>query len=182
MRVHQPSLLARLIRGRYRRKAQFTGKLTHEVVVPPARDGRPGERLLAPSRSLHAPNVSRFGYRKDFQVIVDSDASPLTALCLGTTAQHGDPEQAARETLQLFREKGLAPSRGVAPDEIAGERAYRYEAHLSVGRLTEWKFAHDGWLYVVGVVALGMDHTETVHQVRRVLGTWQWVPAPTAAT
>jgi hypothetical protein len=32
----------------------YTGRLDHEILVPPGPDGRPGERLLAPSQSLYA--------------------------------------------------------------------------------------------------------------------------------
>ena len=53
--------------------------------------------------------------------------------------------------------------------------AFRYRAALPSGSFTEWKFAHDGWLYAVGALNRAPDEELTILRARRVLDTWEWL-------
>ncbi len=48
--------------------------------------------------------------------------------------------------------------------------------------LTEWKLAHAGWLYAVGVLhrAPSGERDTTLERALDALGTWEWLPAAPA--
>ncbi len=181
----QPSVLAsgfslqdRTAR-RWCRDTGFSGgPLTHELVIPEGPDGRPGERLMVASRSLHAPRVGPDGSREDFRVLVDAYGSTLAAVCMRRSAGALDAEEAAWHSLKRFLELGLDSDYVLAPDRIVGERAYRYSGVLRRGVLTDWKLAHAGWLYVIGVFnrAPASERHTTLERALQALETWTWSP------
>jgi hypothetical protein len=147
-----------------------------EIVVQPGPDGRPGERLVVPGRPLWRPKVVHGASRSDFGVVIDRHGSALNGVCVGHVAERGEPGPSARETLEYFWEKGWTDLTPVSVEEIGGEEAFRYHAALPRGtRLTEWKFAHAGWLYAVGVLNHAPDDSLTVMRVRRALDSWEWL-------
>jgi hypothetical protein len=159
----------------YWRQATFKEGRTHELVVPPGPDGRPGERLVAPSRALHRPRVVK-GSRNDFGVMIDRHGSRLNGVCLGRVTERGEPGPAARKTLAHFWEKGWVDLTPMSLEEIGGEEAFRYHAVLPGGTgFVEWKFAHAGWLYAVGGFTRGPDRAATLSRLRRVLDSWEWL-------
>lgn len=170
-----------LLRASWQRRT-FKEGAGHEIVVAPGPDGRPGERLVAPSPSLYGPtvvpgarNAFSVGARNDFSVFLDSNGSTLQAVCVGRVAERGDPERSARDTLDHFWAKGWVALQPTAVERIAGEEAFRYSADIPSGRLTEWKFAHDGWLYVVGSMNHAPDDAATVMRARQALDSWEWL-------
>jgi hypothetical protein len=104
------------------------------------------------------------GARNDFLVHLDRVGSSLTAKCVGLASERGEPGRPARETLTPM-----------VVEQIGGEEAFRY--HLAAGRtqLTEWKFSHRGWLYVVGAFNHAEEEAATVARAREVLDTWVWL-------
>ena len=154
----------------------YTGALDHDVLVPAGPDGRPGERLRAPSRSLYAPRgLGRDGSREDFRVLVGEGASTFAAVCLGPVAERGDPESSAWRTLRHLDRKGFSDSSRVLTDTVAGEEAFRYRVLLRSQLLLEWKFAHAGWLFVAGVRCGTSDNEfDVVGRARDALDTWRW--------
>jgi hypothetical protein len=97
------------------------------------------------------------------------------AVCLGRVAERGDPERSARDTLDHFWAKGWVALKPAAVERIGGEEAFRYTADVPSGRLTEWKFAHDGWLYVVGALNRAPDDAVTIMRARQALATWLFI-------
>lgn len=165
-----------LARARWQR-ARFDPHAEYEIVVAPGPAGRPGERLVAPTPSLWKAKVVP-GARNDFSVFLDREGSTLQAVCHDDALDQVDPERSARETLQHFWEKGWVALKPIAADEIGGAEAFRYHVPLPTGSaLTEWKIAHDGWLYSVGVLARASDEAPTIRRARRALDTWQWLSA-----
>jgi hypothetical protein len=162
-----------MLRAFWQRRT-FKEGAEHEIVVAPGPDGRPGERLVAPSPSLYRPKVVP-GARNDFSVFLDSNGSTLQAVCVGRVAERGDPERSARDTLAHFWANGWVALEPTAVERIAGEEAFRYTADTPTGRLTEWKLAHDGWLYVVGAMNHAPDDAVTVMRARQALDSWEWL-------
>jgi hypothetical protein len=161
----------------YWRQARFKEGREYEVVVPPGPDGRPGERLTTPSPSLHRPRVVQ-GSRSDFGGMIDRHGSTITGVCLGRVADRGNPSTSARDTLAHFWEKGWIALTPMSVEEIGGEEAFRYQIALPSGaRLTEWKFAHAGWLYAVGSRNRAHDEDITLSRARSILDTWEWLPS-----
>jgi len=158
----------------YWQRTRFKEGAEHEIVVAPGPDGRPGERLVAPTPSLYRPKVVP-GARNDFSVFLDPHGSTLQAVCVGRVAERGEPESSARDTLEHFWAKGWVALEPTTVERIAGEEAFRYCADLPGGRLTEWKFAHDGWLYVVGAFNHAPDDAATVVRARQALDSWEWL-------
>jgi hypothetical protein len=164
-----------LLRSRWQ-QARFKEGAEHEIVVMPGPDGRPGERLVAPGRALHAPKVVFGGSRNDFSLYLDRAGSYLSGVCLGPVAERGEPEASARDTVAHFWGKGFVTHTPLAFEEVAGEPAFRYRLAFGRTQLTEWKFAHGGWLYVVGAMNRAADEGGTLERARRVLDTWVWLP------
>ena len=162
-----------LLRSRWQR-ARFREGAEHEIVVPPGPDGRPGERLLAPSPRLYAPKVVP-GARNDFCVHLDRHGSTLNGVCLGPVAERGEPGASARDTVAHFWAKGWVSHIPLVVERVAGEEAFRYHVAAPGPALIEWKFAHRGWLYAVGTFNRGPDEATTVQRARKVPDTWEWL-------
>jgi hypothetical protein len=155
-----------------KRRTAFADAFVHEVVVPRGPDGRPGERLLAPSRSIYPPTMARDDSRCDFRVVIGERGSTFAAVCLGTVADRGDPYA----TSVSVKDKWEFPCSAVVEDEVAGLPAYRYRLSINEKSLTEWKFAREGWLYVVGMLCTrGDDELDMAGRSRRVLDSWRWI-------
>ncbi len=144
--------------------------------MPPGPDGRPGERLLSTSRSLYAPRkLGPDGSREDFRVVVGRGASTFAAVCLGRVADVGGPRDSAWHSIRELGIKGCSAS-PVVDEEVAGTEGCRYSIALNSGLLTEWKFAHAGWLFVAGVLHWRPDDGQVVlDRARSILATWRWV-------
>jgi hypothetical protein len=151
----------------------------HRIVVDPGPDGRPGERLTAPTRSLYRPRVVP-GARNDFCVFLDRKGTSLQGVCLGRVEDRGDPEASAHETVEHFAAKGWIALKAMASEQIGGAEAFRYWIAHPGGSLTEWKFAYDGWLYAVGAFHRGRDEDATIARARAALASWEWI-APAEA-
>ncbi|MEJ7656236.1 MAG: hypothetical protein WKF33_04310 [Thermoleophilaceae bacterium] len=58
---------------------------------------------------------------------------------------------------------------------VAGEDGWRVRVVFASAALTDWKFAHAGWLFVVGALCHPPDpETEVLTMVRSSLETWRW--------
>ena len=160
---------------RWRRRTCFDGRLAHELRIPAGPDGRPGERLLAHSASMYEPRMCPDDSREDFRVFVGRE-STFAAVCLGRVGERGEPLESARRSIYGISAWPGTESAAIAHEEIAGEPAQRYRVILNSGALTEWKFAHDGWLFVAGVFSRSRDdEAETVRRSQAVLSTWRWL-------
>lgn len=148
---------------------------THEIFVPAGPAGQPGERVLAPARALYSPRLTPDGAREDFRVLLSQDGTSFASVCLGTVADRGNPEDNARSSLARRKPATGSLTNDLSAETIAGESAVRYRIHLRWGPLTEWKFSHRGWLFVVGVLDRGNDPNAAVASAREVLSTWEWV-------
>jgi hypothetical protein len=73
------------------------------------------------------------------------------------------------------RPRGCVSFDPVVVDRIGGEEAYRYRLALGRTDVIEWKFAHGGWLYVVGAVNRCDDEVATLERAREVLDSWEWL-------
>jgi len=163
------------------RRSQFTGRLTHLVTVPPDADGRPGERLVAPSLPFFRPTMAACGSRNDL-VVALGPRTRLTVVCLGRIADRGDPWTASKFTIGEVAKLGIPCVAGPSLTMMAGEHAVSYGLLLASGALvTEWKFHHAGWLYVVGIRRRPGDDPAASALGAAVLETWRWIePAPAA--
>ena len=160
------------------REMRFTdGSLEHEVVVEPWADGRPGERLLAPSRTGHPPRMCPDGTREDFQVVLDERASVLAAVCLRRIEPDEHVEESGWTALKRMLDFGFDGTFELDRTTIAGEEAYGYTVLMPRSTLTDWKLAHAGWLYVVGTVSVADPavHAEALRRARESLATWTWI-------
>lgn len=168
-------------RSRVRRTLAFTGRLTHHISVPPGPGGRPGQQLVAPSRSAHVGVVSEDGSRSDCAVLIGPAGSALLVVCLGRVEHMGTPRQSAMHTISAIG-SGAGKLQLMGTDVIAGRPAERYMIALNRGaRLLEWKFEYGGWLYAVGAVLHPKDNAEDVETLgRAVLATWRWRDGPQA--
>jgi hypothetical protein len=162
---------------RRRRSLGFSNRLAHEIVVPAGPDGRPGQRLLAPSRSPYVGVVAADGSRSDCSVLLGPNGSALLVVCLGRVDEKGTPEQSAMRAISSVQDRAGQLRRLDESDVIAGRPAQRYLIELNSGRrLLEWKFDYDGWLYAVGAVLHPKDDAERAEELgRSVLSTWSWL-------
>jgi hypothetical protein len=163
----------------WRKRTDFSGgPLTHELLIPGGPEGRPGERLMAASRSLYQPRITRDNCREDFRVLLDGDGSTFASVCLRHAHGPRPAEETAWTTLQHYLDKGMKGAYEIAEDRIAGETAYRYSVGLRTGALTEWKLTHAGWLYALGTIsrAPAREQEATVRRTLDVLNTWTWLP------
>lgn len=109
-----------LLRAWWQRRNSKEGA-EHEIVVSPGPDGRPGERLIAPSPSLWRPRVVPGG-RNDFSAFLDREGSTLQGVCLGRVTERGDPEISARDTVELFWAKGWVALKPMMVERIGMRR------------------------------------------------------------
>lgn len=166
-------------RYRLRRTLAFTGRLAHQITVPPGPGGRPGQQLVAPSRSRHVGVLSEDGSRSDCAVLIGPAGSALLVVCLERVEDMGTPRQSAMHTISAI-DSGAGKLQRMEIDIIAGRPAERYMIALNSGaRLLEWKFEYSGWLYAVGAVLHPKDQAEDVETLgRAVLATWRWLDGP----
>ena len=143
--------------------------------MPPGPDGRPGERLLAPSRSFYAPRITPDNCREDLRILITPAGSTFGVVCLGRVSEEGDPLLNARYSLTRIA-PFLDPAAVIEPETVAGEAGFRYRIPRNTSTLIEWKFAHAGWLYVAGaLVRKSDDEFKAEDRARDVLSTWQWI-------
>jgi uncharacterized protein YndB with AHSA1/START domain len=153
----------------------FTGRLSHSVTVPAGPDGRPGERLLLPSRNAWNSEISRDGARHDCQALLTRRGSLLLVVCLGRVSDRGDPWVSAYHAIDSSsrmrtRSGVLAPE----ADAVAGLPAVKYALGQRNGEtLYEWKFDQEGWLYAVGILMRPGD-AAALEIGRRALSMWRW--------
>jgi hypothetical protein len=154
----------------------------HVIEVPAGPDGRPGERVLAPSASMHPPwPPGPDGSRSDFRVFLGRRGTSFGAVCLGTTRERGEPEAAAHKAAAAHRQRGLT-ALDAQPDLVAGEASWRVRVEFPRGTLTDWLFAHRGWLFAAGVLHRPADdESKMLEGARAVLASWTWCHEPTVA-
>jgi hypothetical protein len=158
----------------------FEGELVHEIVISPGPDGRPGQRLLAPTPLVYAPRRPHRvdGNRDDLTVLLSRRGSWLKAVCLGPVAERGAPPEVIRDIVRDFDRCGFPLTSEIEQDVIAGEPATRARFMLPFGALIERHVARDEWLYAIGVgVRRGDDEAAVADLARRVLETWRWTRA-----
>lgn len=169
-------------RRRWARRLGAGAVPAHRIVVPAGPDGRPGESVLAPSRS---PYLGRTwdgqAARQDFAVLLGR-RSLLQVVCLGTTAECGTPATSAMDVVSSYQDRLGRVLSAPTPTELAGQPAVRYELRLTSGQtLVEWKLAYAGWLYAVGVLRHPADGTQVDALAAQTLRTWQWIDPPAPA-
>jgi hypothetical protein len=137
-------------------------RLAHVIEIPAGPGGRPGERLLAPNPSLHAPwPLGPDGSRSDFRFLIGRRGSHFGAVCLGPAAARPHWEAA-----------------GVEADPLGGERAWRTRLEFPRSVLIDWRFARGGWLFAAGVLCRAGDREpKMVERAEAVLATWEWIDA-----
>jgi hypothetical protein len=154
-------------------------RLRHEVVIPPGRSGRPGERFLAPGDSTHPPWPELpGGSYGDFQIRLGRRGSFLTGVCFGTVADRGDPERHAVRAMSIAADAGSRITH-FGLSEVAGEDACVYRRHFPRSVLVEWTFAHDGWLFGTGAVIRKREDVRLwIRRVSEIHASWTWIDAP----
>jgi hypothetical protein len=164
------------VAGTWRRRTGFARTLRHEIAIPPGPDGRPGERVLAPSASMHPPwPPGPDGSRADFRVKLSRRGSHFGAVCLGAVAELGDPAASAQRAIARFTDGGGTAS-PIAAEVIAGEPGCHYRLKLPRSVLLEWKLAHRGWLFAAGALCRRGDREAAIAaRARAVLATWTWL-------
>jgi len=145
------------------RRMTFDAERLWPIVVCPGPDGRPGERVLAPSRAIYvSQRAGPCGSREDFRVVIGRGGSTFAVVCLGPTQERGDPMASAWQSLKRVGKERYGAYSAPVEEEVAGTTGCRYRIALGAKGLTEWKFAHDGWLFVGGVLAVPADHEATM--------------------
>lgn len=157
---------------------------THQVVVPPRDDGRPGESFwtAAPAQlNTFAPGPDGSG--QDALVLL-APGVHLLVHCSGRIgARWGEhvvlPAQERAQAAQDHRGEGGATPVPGPIDRVptaAGE-AWRVTLAYPGGRmLTDTHVDHAGWGFIVGVLSTS-NHPRAVELVDHVLDTWRWRPA-----
>jgi hypothetical protein len=114
---------------RLRRRTEFSNLLVHEVIVPAGPGGRPGERLLATSKSVYGsmyePRLASDESRDDFRVLVGK-RSTLAVVCLGRVSERGEPYESAIRTIARISAWPGMDCAAIADAWVAGDRAVRY--------------------------------------------------------
>lgn len=155
---------------------------THQVVVPPLGDGRPGESFWAsgkggPQAAEDTPN----GMRHDTHVVL-AEGVHLLVVSLGHVGRdhHGmallpAAGRAAEAQADCDRDRLVRPVERV---DSAGGVGWRWTSRPRQGDklLTDTHIDHDGWAFIVGVVSLGRTHDRAVEAVDAVLASWEWIP------
>ncbi len=153
-----------------------TVKLKHVIEIPAGPAGRPGERLLAPQPSIHPPwPLGPDGSRSDFRFLLSRRGSSFGGVCLGPEDERGEPHASARDSVLRFLQRGWQAD-DPAADRVAGGPAWRNRLQFSDTALIDWHFAHDGWLFVAGVLCKARDReARLVEHARAVFATWTWI-------
>jgi hypothetical protein len=166
----------RIARGiKAKRSMGYTGVLEHDIVVPSDADGRPGSRLVAPSRSPYLGVINSDGSRSEFVVLIGA-SSALQAVCFGPADDRRNLE--SRCELAINSIEMIDAGRCIAqptPATIAGLPALTYKIRLTRGRLLiEWKFDCQGWYFGAGIVQSTRDGEEAIALGLASLATWTW--------
>jgi hypothetical protein len=161
--------------------AQLSEDLDHQVVSQPEPGGWPGYVVQAPTPGIGQRRGSRDVASKAC-TFLDREYSLLTILCLGRVSDRGDPAAATQKIIDDFSRRGYWSYSPVETESVAGERAYRARFVVARRPLTEWRFAHAGWLFVVGArTTKPGDEAHVLDRARRVLRTWQWLESAPAS-
>src|SRR5450759_3812112 len=124
----------RIARGiKAKRSMGYTGVLEHDIVVPSDADGRPGSRLIAPSRSPYLGVINSDGSRSEFVVLIGA-SSALQAVCFGPADDRRNLE--SRCELAINSIEMIGAGRCIAqptPATIAGLPALTYKIRLTRG-------------------------------------------------
>lgn len=118
------------------------------------------------------------GSRSDFRFLLSRRGSSFGAVCLGSVSERGEPFEGAQRVIRNHVQRGWQAS---ALDRalVAGETAWRTRLQFPRNVLTDWLFAHDGWLFAAGVLCCSRDRESVVvERAEAVLGTWQWIEPP----
>jgi hypothetical protein len=160
-------------------RQSFVRTLKHAIEVPAGPGTRPGERVRAPNPSLHPPwPLGPDGSRADFRFLLSRRGSSFGAVCLGPVSDRGEPSEAAKESIQKHVQRGWEAA-GLDSVSIAGDPASRTRVRYPRSVLTDWLFAHDGWLFAAGVLCRSGDRESVVvERAEAVLATWQWIEPP----
>jgi len=149
----------------------------YPLEVPFSVDFRPGYTIRMPSRTSYPPGIGPDLTRKDFIAMV-GPRTFVSALCFSAEHRHLLAERSAHIALENLRNHGMRIYEEPAPSTMAGEPAVRYVFSLSDrGRVIEWKFKRDGWLFAVGIQCHEPD-PEAEDRALRCLQTWQWSDPP----
>jgi hypothetical protein len=176
-----PGLLQRLRGDRGNRTRAFASLapgLEHQIIVPRGPGGRPGERLMAPSLSIHPPKTAKNGVRTDFRVFLSRAGSTFCVMSIGPVARCGGAEQNAHGTVAKMRSQGQTYCSDPAPTTVLGAPAWQYRAQFNGSRaLIESKFERGGWLWVAGILTSPHgDNEAALHAtVRAIFATWTWI-------
>jgi hypothetical protein len=168
---------------RARGRAEFTGVLDREVVVPADSEGRPGYRLTTAGASHTVRGYSGFGRTNDFFLGV-GHRSLLIGSCNGRS---GDDDLVLRATesvesaVRTRAEFGVSCLEEPTESRMAGERAVVYTLAIASGAragttVTDTLFDHEGWCFTVGAFLAPSDGVEAVQMKDAILSSWTWLP------
>jgi hypothetical protein len=117
--------------------------------------------------------------REDFRVLLDRWPSTFASVCLHRIEDEREVEESAWFSLSRALERGNGGSYEIEAATIAGEAALGYTMAVRRCLLTDWKLAHDGWLFVIGVLSVRDEHVheEAVRRALDALDTWEWLSA-----
>ncbi len=159
------------------REVGFRPGAQREVVVPAGPGGRPGERLVAPSRSPQVGVVGTDGSRTDATVVLTERGSRMVVVCHGPAADHGDPETHLTDAVERLRRHGRRLGT-TTETKIGGEAAVVARLVRPDGAaLLEHRFVREGWLFGVAVESEPGDAAAAEAVARDVLDTWEWLDA-----
>jgi hypothetical protein len=163
---------------RYRDGWGYERRLKRTIEIPAGPDSRPGERLRAPSVSIHPPwPLGPDGSRSDFRFLISRRGSNFGGVCLGPVSERGEPLEAAHRDSEQFAQRGWEAA-GLEPEIVAGESAWRKRLTFPRSVLVDWFFAHNGWLFAAGVLCRAGDREAAmVERAQAVLATWEWIEA-----
>ena len=154
--------------------SQWSGGAMHWIEMAPKPNGCPGQAFFAPSPVLWQQRRV-FGAQHALCLLLDRDKSILKVIAFRHSIH--SPEDLDREAGEMdafYARKGYASYSPLIVEEIGGERALRQRWVLGHFELTEWRFAHRGWLFLVGVFNRAPNEDDTLATARGVLDTWQW--------
>lgn len=118
------------------------------------------------------------GERRDALVITGRIGSAVTIVCLGRVDGRGDPAQSAAGSFERLRSQ-FTPIIAPLETQMAGHEAFVYALRLRKDHmLTEWIFAHAGWLYAAGIASNPRDPARSLLLARQTLTSWQWIEDP----
>ncbi|GIG21671.1 hypothetical protein Cch01nite_23950 [Cellulomonas chitinilytica] len=153
--------------------------LTHEVVVAPLGDGRPGESFRAPGPNVTTGDLGPDGSRQDVRVVM-APRTHLLVVCLGRVSlRDGDDPLPAEQRAHRQHASYQAPRMALGPvdrvDTAAGA-GWRTTSTFHDAAVTDTHVDHAGWAFVIGVLSSSW-HARAVEAADGVLATWRWISA-----